>query len=313
MTTTSLGDFWAITTYFNPASYRRRRSNYRLFRDHLKLPLLTVELAFGQEFELDDNDADILVRLRGGDVMWQKERLLNLALRALPADCRKVAWLDCDIVFENEDWIARTTELLDRHMLVQPFSRVYWTPPGWLPGHAPSPATEVPQSTASLVAAGVPISECFSVQPQPIGSSSGFAWAASRDLLDEFGFYDACIIGGGDNALVRAAYGQPDSAVRLHVMDARRRLHYMAWATPFYRAVCRDVTYVESAICHLWHGAWENRRYRERYEDFAAFQFDPDVDIAVEGTGVWRWSSKKPAMHEYVRAYFAGRQEDEPT
>ena len=46
-----------------------------------------VELAFGDAaFELRAGDADRLVQLRTGaaNVMWQKERLLNEALRRLP-------------------------------------------------------------------------------------------------------------------------------------------------------------------------------------------------------------------------------------
>src|SRR5215204_6644330 len=90
---------WAITSYFNPMRYGRRLANYRLFREHLKVPLLTVELSFGAEdFELREGEADILVQLRGQDILWQKERLLNVALGELPSGCTKVVWLDCDVV-----------------------------------------------------------------------------------------------------------------------------------------------------------------------------------------------------------------------
>jgi hypothetical protein len=43
---------WAITSYFNPMKYQRRRANYRLFRERLGVPLVTVELAYGPDFEL---------------------------------------------------------------------------------------------------------------------------------------------------------------------------------------------------------------------------------------------------------------------
>ena len=36
--------------------------------------------------------------------MWQKERLLNLAVAALPPGCTKVAGLDSDLVFRPRDW-----------------------------------------------------------------------------------------------------------------------------------------------------------------------------------------------------------------
>src|SRR5262249_46941224 len=89
---------WAISSYFNPAGFRRKLANYRLFRERLIVPLVTVELAYGPNFQLTEGDADVLVQIRGRDVMWQKERLLNLALQALPGECKNVVALDCDII-----------------------------------------------------------------------------------------------------------------------------------------------------------------------------------------------------------------------
>ena len=85
------GDLWAITSYYNPLAYRRRRDNYRSFRQRLGVPLLTVELAYGPQFELGEGDADLLLQRRGRAVLRPKERLLNLALEALPRACTKVA------------------------------------------------------------------------------------------------------------------------------------------------------------------------------------------------------------------------------
>jgi hypothetical protein len=51
--------------------YRRRSANFRVFRERLGVPLLAVELAYGERFELGEGDAEILVRLRGRDVLWQ--------------------------------------------------------------------------------------------------------------------------------------------------------------------------------------------------------------------------------------------------
>ena len=67
---------WAITSYFNPARYRRRLSNYRIFRANLGVPLVTVELSFDGQFELTEGDADILIQIPAGAMLWQKERLL---------------------------------------------------------------------------------------------------------------------------------------------------------------------------------------------------------------------------------------------
>ena len=44
------------------------------------------------------------------------------------------------------------------------------------------------------------------------------------------------------------------------------------------------------------------------FEVFGEEGFRPD--IALDDVGVWRWNSDKPAMHAYVRDYFAARKED---
>ena len=116
---------WAITCLFNPCGYRSRLRNYRVFRAHLPLPLVTVELAFDDRpFELDASDAERLVQIRGGDRMWQKERLLNVALQHLPHDCDKVVWTDCDTVFPEPEWPKRVGRSLDTFRMVQVFSEL---------------------------------------------------------------------------------------------------------------------------------------------------------------------------------------------
>jgi hypothetical protein len=76
---------------------------------HWAIPLATVELGFdGAVWELGAGDADLYVRVGGGDVMWQKERLLNLVLPRLPAACTLVAWLDCDLLLPDPDWPGAT-------------------------------------------------------------------------------------------------------------------------------------------------------------------------------------------------------------
>ena len=98
---TAAGNLWAITSYFNPVKYVRRKMNYDFFRQHLGVPLIAVELCSDGRFELAESDADLLIRRHGRDVMWHKERLMNIALDALPADCGRVAWSDCDMVLEQ--------------------------------------------------------------------------------------------------------------------------------------------------------------------------------------------------------------------
>jgi hypothetical protein len=282
-------DFWAITSYFNPAGYRSKYVNYQQFRKHLAVPLMAIELSYGPDFELKDDDAEIVLRRRGRDVLWQKERLLNIALAALPSRCRRVAWVDCDVIFESRDWPGQTRSQLDRFALVQLFSHVYRLPQGCGPDQERPPNIDFQNSVSFLIDSGMP------------------TWAAGRELLESHGLYDACIVGGGDAAMVRAAYGRFEDALRLQCLD---RDHYLAWAMPFHQAVRSNVGHVAGNLLHLWHGDTSLRSYRQRNSDLAKFEFNPAADIAADCNDVWRWSSDKPAMHEFVRNYFRSRRED---
>lgn len=308
-------DLWAITSYFNPAGYSSRLLNYRRFRARLGVPLEAVELSFSGAFELRREDAEILIHLRGGDVMWQKERLLNIALRHVPPSAGKIAWLDCDVIFENPDWVERAERALDRFLLVQLFQgfcdlsqatrlddldRVATRPNG--------------SSLASALAAGKPIRD-FHADPSDAPRQrrrllSGFGWAAQRQVLERHGFYDAGIVGGGDWAMACAAYGDLPLAVEHLRMNRRREDHYLAWAKPWFETLRGSIGFLEGNIFHLWHGEIVDRQWNLRHRDFEQFDFDPNTDIALDDCGSWRWNSDKPAMHGYLRSFFELRKED---
>jgi hypothetical protein len=304
---------WAITSYFNPIGYRNRLTNYRIFRERLAVPLATVELSAGAAFELGEADADVLVQIRGGDVLWQKERLLNVALRALPDACDTVAWLDCDVVLTNPDWPRAARQLLERAALIQLFHERYNLPAHTRPEQVASRAAyaaghALAHKLANRLVAAPVVGEPGGVQRW--GIALGLAWAARRQLLETHGFYDAGVLGGGDRALLCAALAQFDGLRDCWCANQQQSAHFAAWAHPFHEAVRGNIACVDGAVFHLWHGQRDDRRYVERYEKFRAYDFDPTRDIAIDATGCWRWNTDKPAMHRYVSDYFRARRED---
>jgi len=307
------GPLWAISSYYNPHGYVRRLENYRLFRRHLGLPLLSVELTFDGRYELDASDAQIMVRLAGGAVLWQKERLLNIALARLPLSCESVVWMDCDVIFPRNDWAPRLEEQLANYPLVQPFAQIVHLPADFAVGHAPDPAlVRSAPSAASLIANGASAADCLGKagEFQHRKRVPGFVWAARRELLAEHGFYDACITGGGDVAMAAAAYRVPDAAASWQAMNRHQSAHYLAWAKRFARDVKGQIGLVETDLWHLWHGQRKDRRFYQRYLELRPFDFDPARDVIHAPGGPWRWNSHKSALHEHLRDYFAARQED---
>ena len=155
----SAEQLWAVTAYFNPCGYRSRLANFRAFRARLDVPLVAVELVYGDRAELEAGDADVLVRVPGQDVLWQKERLLNVGLGALPESCDAVAWLDCDIVFASAGWARSVLDALDAAPVVQPFAVMYDLPRGL----GPDAAARCPEDRARIsLAAGMASGGCRS-------------------------------------------------------------------------------------------------------------------------------------------------------
>jgi hypothetical protein len=308
------GPLWAITSYYNPCGYWRRRHNYRAFREHLGVPLLTVELSFDGRYELERGDAEVMVRLSGGAILWQKERLLNVALAHLPLDCTAVAIVDCDVIFPHEDWTFKLLAQLQKSPLVQPFTQVVHWPADFVPSwdQQADIKARTSHSVASLIGRGTCAAECLgkSGEFQSRSRAPGFAWAARRELLAEHGLYDACITGGGDLAMAAAAYGLADALVHWQSMNPSQASHYLPWAHRFARDVGGDVGFLEGDLWHLWHGERKDRRFQHRYRDLQPFEFDPDEDVVHSPGRPWRWNSDKLALHEHLRDYYVARQED---
>ena len=306
---------WAVTAYYNPARFKRRLANYKLFSANLRARLVTVELSFDGHFELTDDDADVLIQISGGAVLWQKERLLNLAMKSVPREVKNVAWIDCDVVFERQDWMDEAEHLLDAANIVQPFSEVVDLEPD---GHL-SNLAELSSTGRSLVSLinGDARAQFDSASwgnmkaSTPRSYVTGIAWVARKSILEKHGLYDAMIIGGGDRAMLHAMYGEFDKETQLHHLNKSQEEHYLKWAQPYYRDVAGKVGHVSGRVFHLWHGEFINRNYSSRHRLFADFSFEPEADLVVGHNGAWRWARPRPEMESFLTDYFIGRAEDE--
>lgn len=312
------GELWGITTYFNPAAYAIKLDNLRVFSEGVRrqgLKLLLVELAFDKEpYAVPDDWVDRIIRVRSGSILWQKERLLNIALEQLPDRCDKVAWLDADIVFGNDAWVQQTSGLLGEYVAVQPYSNARWLAP-----RVPQQSCEMKSLETEFDMAGIAYARIWA--REALGREShtnsvghpGFAWTARRDVLARHGFYDRFIVGSGDRVMSLSMYGYHQSSSMRNflasVCSERQIGDVLDWAASFYSDVRGSVFYVEGPIFHLWHGNSTNRRYLERHKILRDAEFDPRADICVDANGCWQWSSDKPELHQRLREYFESREE----
>jgi len=301
-------DLWVIAAYYNPHGYKTRAANYAHFADSLarsSIPLLTVECAFGDEpFVLPDGPT--VLKLRCDSVLWQKERLLNVAIATLPPTCTKVAWLDADILFERADWATATSRLLDSHAIVQVFTQVI----------------RLPRHTTAYRGDGEIIEGFAAVHARApelhLGGHyhehghTGFGWAARRDVLLRTGLYDTALSGSGDHLIAHAAVGDHESKCVDKVLGRHtpHREDFRRYSDRFFAHTRGRLAATAGTVLHLWHGDHAYRRYSDRNVELIALGFDPRSDLRVASSGAWEWHSDKPALHSWARQYFGRRRED---
>lgn len=317
---------WAITSYYNPAGYVRRRLNFRCFRRHLGVPLLAVELSPEGRGELRDEDADIVVRQRGDDRIWQKERLLNLALAHLPAHVTHVAWVDADLIFSDPDWPEQARAALDREGgMVQLFDGALHLPeaidpagpvtiePGFVSPFLPglSIARAIREGTFAQLAGDWGKRQAGAAVLSTAYNVLGFGWAARRDMLAEAGFYDGNVIGGGDSIAVFAHVGQLEEFLVSRPFTPAHQAHIRQWVERARAAgLLAHMGDVPQTAYHLWHGAIADRKYVARYQVLVDHDYDPERDVVREAGKPLRWADPDGPLAAAVARYFFDRRED---
>jgi hypothetical protein len=70
------------------------------------------------------------------------------------------------------------------------------------------------------------------------------------------------------------------------------------------------VSWVDGTIIHYWHGAFADRRYRERWDILTKNNFDPFEDIGFMSNGLVQLSTRGRRFEKFLEEYFVGRKED---
>lgn len=297
-----------ITTYFNPCRYSTRRKNYDLFIHGMRLsgiPCITVECAFGDDaFELPAS-VDTL-QIRSNTLLWQKERLLNLAASWLPRSFKYVAWLDCDIIFQNKNWAHDLVAVLKTHKVAQ-----VWETCCRL--NQMGGVAEQPDSATSFAATMAQHPHSLNAGRYDLHGHTGYGWAMRREIFDEVGLYESAISGSADHFMAHAIYGDYNFCIQNALKhDPAQIAHLQSWGARFHRLVDGSLGCVKGEIRHLWHGDAINRRYFLRMHDITDLGFNPWTDLSITSGKPLEWHPdlNKPGLQQYFKNYFKSRHED---
>lgn len=300
---------WVITCYFNPSGYASIKRNYDRFIAEMKrsgVPVKTVELSYTGNFVITGHH---VIHVHAKDAMWHKERLLNIALYSLPKTCKYVAWVDADITFLNENWVADTiakfnglrshavVQLFEQVQMLDPVGNFYKSAYGYAFSHA----------TGFVID---PCNDRYPYQNPDNHKHTGFAWAARISYLKAIGgFYDKHIMGGGDYQMALGFYGHfNDPWYERFIGEFKKDL--VEWSRKCHQIIQGNVGYVQGGILHHWHGHADDRNYIDRTKILNEYEYDPNVDIKLNRDDVWEWATHKHGLHAAVKAYFNKRNDD---
>lgn len=286
-----------ITSFFNPKNYVNLRANYVKFSNEIEkhADLFPIELSFNGEFFIQN---DNVIRIEGDEtnVLWQKERLLSIALENLPAEYTNVAWLDCDILFENDNWVEDINNALDSFKVVQVYDKARRLQGDGNTGITSEGIVKVLDSNK------------YQKVPNTMVGITGFGWAIRREIIDELKFLDTQILGGADALMYFSFFGIKDSHVH-NQLTAKWRSHINPWIDKAFELVSGSVGYVRGTITHLYHGTMQKRNYQGRYDLLKSIDFDPSVDLELSENKMWQF--KNHSLNTEVAKYFDLRDEDD--
>ena len=292
---------YVILPYFNFCQFQRRRTLFIEFIRRIEkvqgIKVIIAE-AVSKKGRLPRLPG-VHKHLRFGteDQMWLKENLINLATRVLPDEWKYVAWIDADLTFLSDTWAQDTIAELQTTDVVQMFHTcVNLGPCG--------ESLKIDRSFGYMHAkSGTPYT-----RTDKYGFwHPGYAWACTRRAWDKMhGLLDWAILGSGDRHIALALIGKVDWSCPGDVHP-----NYLSMLRE-YQIACEGLTlgYVPGTILHHWHGRFEDRKYRERWNILTKNKFDPLNDLYTTKYGLIQLSAPGKRMDAELRDYFVGRKED---
>jgi hypothetical protein len=285
-------DICVVFCFYNPCGYKRPYQNLLLFEQKLRqarIPYFSAELLIGPEQEpLLLNPAFLG---RSNSALFYKESLFNKVVSRIPEKYKKIIFTDCDLIWDEPDWVDKIWNELETADICQCFSEVRYL------NYNFDVMLRKPCSAKWILETGA---------YENGKSAPGGAWAMTRATFNFLGgFYEKNVVGGGDVALVCSLAGQiPDAS------EGRSEIHFSDWKkyVENLKKQCPDLklSYYYGIIYHLYHGNFGNRFYRERYSLLEGKEWDTEFSLNADGL----WELKHQEARDIFLQYFKERRED---
>ena len=290
-------ELYIILPYFNFCGFKRRRELFIDFINRYKHLKLVIVEAIGPAPLPRNLPVLKHIKLTSESKIWLKENLINMGVRALPNDWKYMAWIDADIQFLNEKWAQDTIDELQTADVVQL----------WQNAINLGPQGETIKIDKSFAYMFIGSGTKWSPTDKYGFWHTGYAWACTHKAFRAMdGLIDWAILGSGDRhmALTLAGLGQYSAPGNVHKNYKVLLKLYESRVKPL------KVSWVNGTIVHFWHGAFADRRYKERWDILTKNSYDPFEDIGYTATGLVQLTEKGRRFEKFLEEYFIGRRED---
>jgi hypothetical protein len=205
---------YILCCYFNFCSEPIKLKNYRIFKKNIKsyegVKIVCVEFNPYGNFELNDSDADILIQLKDGDIMWQKERLLNIGLEQINKVSSNgiVIMSDTDILFNSKTLIDTVKNAIPKFKVIQCFSKIFHLKKELCNEQLNIQQLDVKNGDNFTAEYNSCIS-AYNLYGNFSNGAAGYLWAFDLRTINAIKFYDKNILGSGDRICAAAFIGLP--------------------------------------------------------------------------------------------------------
>lgn len=278
-----------ICCYFNYTNNSIRKKNYIEFRKNFKHSLITVEISLDtNQFFINDS---IKILATPENILWQKERAFNIALQNIPEKYNKIAWLDTDIVFLNDNWLTDLEKQLDHYAIVQPFERVFEKE-----GNNDCLNTlGYAKCVDEYIKENIAIPKYFAV---------GLSWGFNRFILKN-GFFDKHILGSNDTLQILATIGDYFNTQTLGICTKSLLKSWIEYCEQIPPLSNYDMGYCNGMVEHLYHGNVYKRGYQTREQLLIDHQYDPKIHIDLDKNSLYKVTNIE--LKNKILSYFYTR------
>lgn len=285
-------DTIVVIPYYNFSNSRHRETALQRTVASLgpQIEMLLVAHNLGPSREILSKFSNLrIIDIPSASIVWQKERFLNLALSSMARYYNYIAWIDADIIFNDNSWQIELRQALETSQLVQLFDRVVDVRPEEDPPIETTGAMK--RSVVRFFENGTLDGSYFAKSgiSQRLGCAPGFAWGARVETMKRIGFPDIFILGGGDKALLAAAGGHHEIFCRTLALNQHIGKRYREWAQIAFESIQGKIAHLSNTIYHIYQGDYKNRSYSNRHQLLADERFAIEDYLEKNEFGAWQW------------------------